>query len=162
MELTRTEKKDINVLIAIIKNNPMTPIEEINKSFEIWKKQGRTDEQIWAVQNFLTGAGEKGIQSAFEKIKKESYKEGKKDRESIYAIPCSDGNHNSFWKSVVESPEWKEWEKEVARRFSIGRHNEKGNWTGPPVFDVDECREVGWISNKHFAEFLNFCRGQAI
>lgn len=27
------------------------------EAFEIWKKQGRSEEQIFAVKNFLTGAG---------------------------------------------------------------------------------------------------------
>lgn len=30
--------------------------EILDVAFEKWRKQGRTDEQIWAVQNFRTGA----------------------------------------------------------------------------------------------------------
>jgi len=48
---------------------------------------------------------------------------------------CPDG-HPSFWKTVVESPEWKAW---VASR---------------PSYDIAECEEVGIISKKHFEDFL--------
>lgn len=33
----------------------MTP--SAQKAYDTWAKQGRTDEQKWAVMNFLTGAG---------------------------------------------------------------------------------------------------------
>ena len=52
---------------------------------------------------------------------------------------CTDG-HPSFWKTIVESKEWKAWEK-VA--------NEKG-------FDYDESRECGWFSPSHFKAFLEY------
>ena len=59
---------------------------------------------------------------------------------SHYVYHCSDGDHNSFWKTVVESEQWKAWEKS-----ENGRN-----------YDVDECRECGWISQKHFQDFLQF------
>lgn len=86
-----------------------------------------------------------------------AYEAGKKDREPMYTIPCSDAEHNTFWKSVVESPQWKAWEKESKRRFAATKYED-----GKPVepyelfFDVDECREVGWISDEHIAEFFKF------
>ena len=76
------------------------------------------------------------------------YERGKKEAEAQWEIPCSDGSHNSFWKTVVISPEWQAWEKESSRRM----HQE-------PIgkcFDVDECREVGWMSVEHFKEFIAF------
>ena len=72
-----------------------------------------------------------------------------------WGIPCGDGNHNSFWKSIVLSPEWKAWEKESNRRFSMFAKTKKdiGNF-----YDVDECRECGWISEEHIKDFFDFTR----
>jgi hypothetical protein len=55
-----------------------------------------------------------------------------------YKYKCSDGYHNSFWATVIESHQWKEWEKEVSRRMHT--KTLKGCW------DVDECRECGCLS----------------
>ena len=55
-------------------------------------------------------------------------------------VGCPDG-HWSFWKTIVESPQWAAWEK-VA--------NQEG-------YDHDECRECGWFSPGHFRAFLAFC-----
>lgn len=54
-------------------------------------------------------------------------------------LGCPEG-HPSFWKTIVESDEWKRWE-EVA--------NEKG-------FDYDESRECGYLSPEHWQAFLAF------
>ena len=55
-------------------------------------------------------------------------------------VPCSgcEGGHDTFWKSVVESPQWEAWEKS------------NDHW------DVDECRECGHISQDHFQAFMAF------
>jgi len=34
----------------------------IRKAYDTWAAQGRTEEQKWAVMNFLTGAGDLGIE----------------------------------------------------------------------------------------------------
>jgi len=61
-----------------------------------------------------------------------------------FAYHCSDGIHNSFWATVIQSDEWQAWEK-------IGdKHG----------FDVDECRACGWISPKHFKEFIKFIKSK--
>ena len=73
--------------------------------------------------------------------------------EPMYEIPCSDGNHSSFWKSCVESPEWQLWYAEVIRRMSSGKGKN---------YDVDECQEVGWISADHFASFMEYICEQAV
>ena len=67
---------------------------------------------------------------------------------------CPEG-HSSFWKTFIESPQWLEWEKEQSKRFSESAGN-------PAIkcFDYDESRECGWISQKHFQEFLNFVTAQ--
>lgn len=64
---------------------------------------------------------------------------------------CKDG-HPTYWKTVVESPQWLAWEKEVARRMhkQINRDKMFG------VFDIDECRECNIISPEHFQEFMKF------
>ncbi len=70
-----------------------------------------------------------------------------KDRYWEACTGCKDG-HPSFWKTVVESPEWQLWEKEQSRRFSSQEMDD--------IFDVDECAECGHISPKHFSEFMKF------
>ena len=64
--------------------------------------------------------------------------QAEKDRWWTPCSGCKDG-HPSFWKTVVESKEWQDWEK-VA--------NKKG-------FDCDESRECGWFSPQHFRAFLD-------
>ena len=62
---------------------------------------------------------------------------------SWYWQPCSgckDG-HSSFWKIVIESPQWKEWQKEQRKN---------------PTRDMPEVEELGNISPGHFQEFLKF------
>lgn len=65
---------------------------------------------------------------------------------------CKDG-HPSFWKTVIESEQWKVWEKDIAKRFRAADKDKPI----PNVWDVDECRECGMISQRHFQAFLNFC-----
>jgi hypothetical protein len=57
-----------------------------------------------------------------------------------YNCPCKGcpEGHASMWKSIVESPQWKEWEK-------IG------------MYDFAECDELGVMSAGHFQNFLKFC-----
>jgi len=69
--------------------------------------------------------------------------------------------HSSFWKTVVESPQWRGWELDICA--SMRKSNELG-WENPEskqyrdrCFDVDECAACGWISPRHFQEFLLFC-----
>ena len=83
-----------------------------------------------------------------------------------WTFKCSDGAHDSFWKTVVESPQWKAWEVQVAKNFSKACRMEtwpSGDYQRRrlPIFDVDECRECGWISKHHFQAFLKFVRLQA-
>ena len=61
---------------------------------------------------------------------------------TCYWQPCEGcpNGHNSFWKTIVESKEWKEWEK-VAY--------ENG-------FDWSESTECGWLSPQHFQAFLDW------
>lgn len=71
-----------------------------------------------------------------------------------WEYPCSDGQHSSFWKTVVTSPQWRDWENEVARRSIEHSKNNDEVYTG--CWDVDECRECGWISQEHFQDFMKF------
>ena len=66
---------------------------------------------------------------------------------------CPEG-HSSFWKTVIESPQWAKWEKEQVNRFH------KTEIPGLDRFDYDESRECGWISQKRFQEFLKFVTAQ--
>jgi hypothetical protein len=64
----------------------------------------------------------------------------KKERWIGKCSGCSDG-HPSFWKTIVESKEWKDWEKEQIEN---------------PQFDIDESRVCGWLGEKHRNAFFNF------
>src|SRR3990167_8329586 len=44
-----------------MKQDPMDILNQLQPYVEKWSKQGRTDDQIWAVKNFLTGQGRIGI-----------------------------------------------------------------------------------------------------
>lgn len=56
-------------------------------------------------------------------------------------VPCPgcQKGHDTFWKSVIESPQWVEWEKATAE------------------WDTAECAGCGHISAEHFQAFLKFC-----
>jgi len=66
--------------------------------------------------------------------------------EEHYEYHCSGCKepHPSYWKTVIESPQWKEWDS------GAGHPGHKAG------FDVDECRECNWISQRHFQEFLKW------
>lgn len=58
---------------------------------------------------------------------------------------CPDG-HSSFWKTVIESKEWKAWKE---HNFKISEH---GNYDWP------ECEELGIMSEGHWGEFVEFLK----
>lgn len=66
--------------------------------------------------------------------------------------------YDSFWKTVVESPQWKAWDKEVARRMA--EHTAKRSKKYYGCYDVDECAYCGWISKEHFQSFMQFFASQ--
>lgn len=59
-------------------------------------------------------------------------------------VPCSGcvKGHDTYWKSVVESPQWAEWRK-IAE------------------WDTAECEACGHISAEHFQAFLAFVKQPA-
>ena len=67
---------------------------------------------------------------------------------------CLEG-HSSFWKTVIESPQWKLWQKEQRKRFG---EFTKGN-RNVKAYDMLEVEECGFISQDHFQNFLKFIRG---
>ena len=60
-----------------------------------------------------------------------------------YCVPCNGcpEGHSSMWKTVIESPQWKLWQKEQQKN---------------PLYDMSECEELGIMSKKHFQDFLKF------
>jgi len=56
----------------------------------------------------------------------------------------------TFYYTVITSPQWKAWQKEQNRRMQTRRKNFKG------VYDMPEVMECGLISQEHFQEFLKF------
>jgi hypothetical protein len=74
---------------------------------------------------------------------------------------CPEG-HSSFWKTIVESPQWQAWGKKIAENFHEAlekdRYHENPEvWKNADIWDWDECTECGFISQKHFQSFLKFC-----
>lgn len=53
-------------------------------------------------------------------------------------LGCPEG-HASFWKTIIESPQWKEWKK-------VGQ------------YDFAECECLGAMGKKHFQDFIKFIK----
>lgn len=64
---------------------------------------------------------------------------------------CPDG-HASFHKTITESREWCLWEKEQIQRMKKWKTGESG------VYDFDESRECGNLSENHWNDFVKFIR----
>src|SRR3990167_11164898 len=75
---------------------------------------------------------------------------------NCWQYKCSDGFHPSFWKTIVQSEEWKQWQKEQGRR--LHEHNEKESERYTGCFDIDESTECGWLSPEHWREFCLWLR----
>ena len=58
---------------------------------------------------------------------------------------CPEG-HNSFWQTIVESGEWKEWKRYNFKVFS------------PWIWDFAECEELGILSPQHWKKFVKFIK----
>lgn len=56
---------------------------------------------------------------------------------------CKDG-HPSFWKTIIESPQWKAWRKYA--------------WEDRMLYDFGEVEELGIISTGHFQAFMKFTK----
>ena len=48
------------------KENITDVLKLLEKSIREWSKQGRTEEELWAVKNYLTGAGRNEIKKLLE------------------------------------------------------------------------------------------------
>lgn len=53
------------------------------------------------------------------------------------------GHHDSVWKSVMTSPEWKVWREHALKEM---------------LYDIYECEELGIMSADHFRSFMDFCK----
>ena len=60
--------------------------------------------------------------------------------------------NDSFYRTIVDSPEWKVWYKEMMRRMEVA--NKVMNYKG--CYDIDEAQECGVISPGHWKEFIRF------
>lgn len=67
------------------------------------------------------------------------------------------GHHDTLYKTFFNSPEWEAWEKEVAKRMHEQADIEA---TYEGVWDVDEARELGCMSEGHFKDFIKFIRNK--
>ena len=57
---------------------------------------------------------------------------------------CSDGTHFSWWQAIVRTPEWRAWDE-----YNRG---------DKMMYDIPECEECGFMSEKHAKDFLEFVR----
>ena len=62
----------------------------------------------------------------------------------------------SFWKTIVTSPQWRIWQTEQRRRFDLLNKYQSCN---NGVYDMAEVEESG-ISAEHFQEFLKFIKSR--
>jgi len=85
---------------------------------------------------------------SIEKIRKRLKLSGDGWDKDHYIFMCGDGFHSSFWKTVIESPQWQLWKKVM----------EKGE---VPERDMPEVEECGWISPEHFQDFLKFVKSKS-
>ena len=60
---------------------------------------------------------------------------------------CPEG-HNSFWQTVIESKEWKEWRI----------YQDKRGWE----WDFSENEGLGLISSAHWTAFIKFTRDRNV
>lgn len=101
------------------------------------------DKHLGSFYSSLTEEGVKQLQEACEEM----------IEEARWETECeSCGGHSGFWKTVVQSPQWIEWEK----------YNNSLSWEDRKkldlMYDIDECRECGWISQDHFQAFIRFIK----
>lgn len=68
----------------------------------------------------------------------------------------------TFYDTVTTSPEWKAWQDEQARRAFVLSNRGGTPHHVPPVYDMAEVMECGWISKEHFQAFMDFTIEQAL
>ena len=68
-------------------------------------------------------------------------------------------NTESFYATVVSSPQWKLWYEEQMKRMNGGRIVKKKFYgKGGQVWDIDESQECDLISQNHFQDFIKFIK----
>ena len=73
--------------------------------------------------------------------------------------PKPDDNEQDFYHTIIRSPQWEAWEKEYKRR--VIKNCEGSLWNTDrqlKVFDIDESRDLGLISQEHWQEFIKFIK----
>lgn len=65
-------------------------------------------------------------------------------------------NNESFYQTIVNSPEWTAWYEEQQKRMREGKIIKDKFVSYAPVFDIDESSGCDLLSYNHFREFLNF------
>ena len=76
------------------------------------------------------------------------------------ALQESNAGSDSFYRTIMDSIQWKEWVIEVRRRMDKHIENKSKRFTG--CWDIDESMELGYISPAHFQDFLKFCSDKAV
>lgn len=71
--------------------------EQLEPFVQKWESEGRTEEQKWAVRNFLTGAGMTGIVALISKLQQEAEERGHKD-----GFNAGYKGENSRWFYAIE------------------------------------------------------------
>jgi hypothetical protein len=118
------------------------------------EKQKEELRGIWA--DHPEEEGENWLDNFFIDVINWHKQEIEKEQNERYWSPCEgckDG-HPSFWKTVVESPQWKLWQGEQSRRLHLLCQEKLPK--NVATYDMPEVEECGWISPGHFQEFLKF------
>ena len=89
------------------------------------------------------------VHSSIPKIIEIVREESQKDRWESKCKSC--GTHPSFWKTIVQSDEWRRWRVEQNQRMN-DFPSEKS------MYDMDECTELGIISENHWKDFIKFIK----
>jgi len=74
-----------------------------------------------------------------------------------------DINSYCIFSIFTDSKDWEKWEKIVSKRFSysvniLKTEERQEFFINNPVYDVDECRELGIMSLEHFLHYVQFIK----
>lgn len=60
--------------------------------------------------------------------------------------------YQTVYKAFMNSPEWRAWENHLTEKMK------RDEFVPGEMFDFDETRECGWMSDKHMRAFMRFVR----
>jgi hypothetical protein len=112
---------------------------------------------VYANGEFIDSMDIKSATEAIATAVREWHKAGiEKVENERYCSPCGGckEGHPSFWKTVIESPQWSWWQAEQSERLHLLCEQKLPKNIN--VYDMPEVEECGWISPMHFKDFMQF------